>query len=95
MDNIKKYIIPKNCSQCYEIKISNSGKYDEQINLTISSIKNKLFEITKEFKEFRSPPIDITRKNEALFKKLFADPWLDSEKIEFNNMNVDELLYIQ
>ena len=54
--DIKKYIIPKNCSQCYEIKISNSGKYDEQINLTISSIKNKLFEITKEFKEFRSPP---------------------------------------
>ena len=34
------------------MKILNCEKYDDQINFTKSSIKNKLFEITKEFKEF-------------------------------------------
>ena len=31
----------------YEIKILNSKKYDEQLNLIKFSIKNKIFEITK------------------------------------------------
>ena len=34
------------------MKILNCEKYDDQINFTKSSIKNKLFKITKEFKEF-------------------------------------------
>ena len=34
------------------MKILNCEKYDNQINFTKFSIKNKLFEITKEFKEF-------------------------------------------
>ena len=37
----------------YEIKVLNSKKYEEQLSLTRSSIKNKLFEITEEFKEFK------------------------------------------
>ena len=45
-----KDILPKKCSH-YEIKILNSKKYNEQLNLTRSSIKKKLFEITKENKE--------------------------------------------
>ena len=44
---IKKYILPKKCLQHYEIKTENSKKYDEQINLTRSFIKNKLFEKIK------------------------------------------------
>ena len=32
----------------------------------------------------------IFEKNILVFKnKIFADPWLDSEKIEFNDMNND------
>ena len=49
LDVIKRNNLPKNCSQCYETKILDSNKYDEQLNLTRSSIKIELFEITKEF----------------------------------------------
>ena len=35
-------------------------------------------------------------KNYKVFKnKIYTDPWFDSEKIEFNDENVDELLDIQ
>ena len=35
-------------------------------------------------------------KNNRIFhNKIFADPWFESEKMEFNNINIDELLYIQ
>ena len=44
---IKKYIFPKKCLQPYEIKILNSKKYNEKLNLTRSDIKDKLIEITK------------------------------------------------
>ena len=50
---MKRNILPKKCSQLHEIKIVNSKNYDEELNLTRSSIKNKLFEITKEIKEFK------------------------------------------
>ena len=46
---LKEIIFQKNCSQCYETKILDSIKYDEQLDLTRSSIKIELFEITKEF----------------------------------------------
>ena len=48
IDIIKNHTLAKKCSQHYEIKILNSKKYDEQVNLTRSSIKNKLFKIKKE-----------------------------------------------
>ena len=38
---IKRHILPKKCSQRYEIKIINSKKDDEQCKLTRSSIKKK------------------------------------------------------
>ena len=43
LDIIKRYIFLKKCSQRCEIKILNSKMYDKQLNLTRSSIKNKIF----------------------------------------------------
>ena len=45
-----KHIIPKKVLQRYEIRVLNSKKYDEQINLATTSIKNKLFEMNIGFK---------------------------------------------
>ena len=45
-------MLPKKCSQRYEIKIVSSKKCDEQLNLA-RPIKNKFFEITKKYKEFK------------------------------------------
>ena len=45
LDIVKTYFLPKNSSQSYEIKISSSEKYDEQLNLARSSIKNKFFDL--------------------------------------------------
>ena len=42
LDIIKRHILPKKCSQDYEIKILNSEKHDEQLNLTRSSIKKRI-----------------------------------------------------
>ena len=39
--------------QLYEIKIVSSKDNDKQLNFIRSSIKNKLFKITKEFKGFK------------------------------------------
>ena len=50
------------------MKILDSKKYDEQLNLTKFSIKNQLFEITKEFKEFnfqQSVRIEFTKETSA------------------------------
>ena len=76
----------------------DSNKYDEQLNQTSSSIKNKLFEITKKSKEFKFQQnlrIKFNKNQEAFKSKIFADPWLDSEKLEFNDTNINELLDIQ
>ena len=67
-------------------------KYDKELNLTRSSSK-KIFQITKEFKE--NLQIEFTKNHEVLKNKIFADPLFDSEKIEFNDINVDEVLDIQ
>ena len=67
LDIIKKHILPKKFSQRYEIKFLHSNKYDEQLNLTRSSIKNKLFETNKEFKEIKF------QRNEVFRNKIFAD----------------------
>ena len=53
LDFNKRYILPKIFSQHFEINVENFKKYDEQLNLTRSSIKNRSLEITKEFKEFK------------------------------------------
>ena len=45
-----KHIIPKKGPQRYEIKVLNSKKYDEEINLVTTSIKNKLLEMNIGFK---------------------------------------------
>ena len=62
---------------------------DKQLNLTRSSVKNKLFEITKEFKDFKFQQSLGIEYNEIL-----TDPQFDSGKIQFN-INIDELLNIQ
>ena len=67
-------------------------------NLTRSSIKNKIFEITKEFKEFRfqqNLPVELAKNDEVFKSKIFTDPWFDLEEIEFSYINIDELIDIQ
>ena len=52
-----------------------------------------MFDITKEFIVFEfqeNLQIEFTKNDEA-----FKNPWFDSEKIEFNDINIDELLDIQ
>ena len=76
----------------------NSKKYGEELNLTIHYIKNILVEITKEFKEFKFQQNLSTEfiKNDETFKnKIFADKIFDSEKLEFIDTNIDELIDIQ
>ena len=54
-----------------------------------------MFEITKEFKEFKFKQnfwIAFTEKDKVFKNKKFADPWFGSENIKFNNINIDELL---
>ena len=51
---------------------------------------NKLFDITKAFKEFEFQEhlqIEFTKNDEVL-----KDPWFDSEKIEFNDKVQIEIL---
>ena len=70
----------------------NSKKYGEELNLTIH------YEITKEFKEFKFQQNLSTEfiKNDETFKnKIFADKIFDSEKLEFIDTNIDELIDIQ
>ena len=98
LDITKKHTLSNKCSQRCEIKILNPKSYDEQLNLTRSSIKNKSFEITKESKEFnfRQNLIrEFTKNDEAFKNKILKGPWFDSEKLEFNGTNIDELLDIQ
>ena len=64
----------------YEIKVLNSKKYEEQLSLTRSSIKNKLFQITEEFKEFKFQQnlrIKLTKNDYIFQNKIFADPWFN------------------
>ena len=97
LDVIKRHILPKKYSQRYEMKIFNSKKCEEQLNLTRSSIKNIFFEITKEFKEFKfrqNLRIEFTKNDEAFRYKIIADPWFDSEKLELSNTNLMNYLIL-
>lgn len=53
LDLIERHVLHKIFSQRHKIKTKNSKKYNDQINLARSSIKNNLFEITKEFNKFK------------------------------------------
>ena len=60
-------------------------------------LKNKLFERTKELKGFefqQNLRIESTKNDDVFKNKIFADLWFASEKIEFNDMNTDELIVI-
>ena len=50
------------------IKLSKPKMYDDQLNLTRSSIKNILFEITKEFKKCKIQTNLPFMKNDEVFK---------------------------
>ena len=50
------------------IKLSKPKMYDDQLNLTRSSIKNILFEITKEFKKCKIQTNLQFLKNDEVFK---------------------------
>ena len=65
------------------IKIKNSKIHDQQLKLTRTSIKNKLFEISKEFKDFKLKQYvrtEFTEKDGVFKNKIFADPRFNSEK---------------
>ena len=60
-------------------------------------LKNKLFERTKELKGFefqQNLRIESTKNDDVFKNKIFAHLWFASEKIEFNDMNTDELIVI-
>ena len=38
--------------------------------------------------------IEFTKNNKVFKNKIFADPWFDSDKIEFNDINIDDVLDI-
>ena len=64
-------------------QVALSYTTDDHLNLTRFSIKNKLFEITKEFKEFKFQQnlgIEFSKNDEVFKSNILADPWLDSEK---------------
>lgn len=39
--------------------------------------------------------IEFTKNNKVFKNKIFADPWFDSDKIEFKDINIDDVLDIQ
>ena len=58
-------------SQIHEIKILNSKHFDKQLELTISCIKSKLFEITNKFKELKfqqNLKVEFTKRERFLKK---------------------------
>ena len=74
LDLIKKHNLPKKCFQQYEIKITVSKKHDEQLNLTRSSNKNKLFAISEEFRAFKFQQnlrIQFTKNDKVFKNKIF------------------------
>ena len=69
-----------------------------QLSFTRSSIKNRFLEEIEEFKEFKFQQnlrLEVTKNDEVFKNKVFADPWIDSEKTEFFDINFNELLHVQ
>ena len=92
---MKSHILPKTCSHRYGIEILSSTKFGEQLNLTRSFVKNKIFEEFRAFTFQQNFGSEFTKNDESFKSKIFADPLFDSQKIEFNNTNIDELLGMQ
>ena len=68
------------------------------LNLISSFFAYNLFEVTKEFKEIKFQQnirIKFTKNDEVFKNKVFADQWFDSQEIELNLINIDELLDTQ
>ena len=66
--------------------------------ITRSSMKNELFEIGEGCREFNFQlylQIEFTKSDEVFKNKLFADSWLNWEKIEFGDTGIDKLLDTQ
>ena len=80
------------------IKIKNSKIHDQQLKLTRSSIKNKLFEISKEFKNLNLNNMyvqNLLRKMKFSRIKYLLTQGLIQKKIEFRGINIDETLDTQ
>ena len=68
------------------------------LNLTRSSIENRFFEINQEFKEFKFQHylrVEYTKMRKFLRIKFFKTTIWFNIQIEFNGINIDELLDIQ
>ena len=63
---------PKSFPELYEIKTLNFKKYDDHLKHVSPCIKNRLFEITNEFKDFKFPKkqlrIYLKKKKEILMQ---------------------------
>ena len=51
--------------------------YNEQYNLTIFSVENKLFEITEKLKFKQNLLIEFTENDKVFKNKIFAEPWMN------------------
>ena len=77
--------------------ILNSKKYHGQLDVIRSSIKNNLFETSKELLEFKFKQKlrkEFTNIDEVFKNKIFALTH-GLKKTEFSNINVNKLLNIQ
>ena len=66
---IERHILPKNVHNVIKLFL-NYKRHDEQLKLTRSSIKNKLFEISEEFREFKFQQnlrIEFTKNDEVFY----------------------------
>ena len=68
--------------------------FDEQLKRIRACIKNKLFELTKEFKYFKCQQnLRIEFEKEGVLNEIkFVDPWFVSCKKEFEDINIDEFI---
>ena len=78
------------------MKLKSSILKSMRCSLTLSSIKNKLCEITKLFKEFKfqqSLWLESINNDKISKNKIFPYLWIDSEKkIEFSHKYIDKLI---
>ena len=62
-------------------------------SLTLHNLLLKInyMKLLKEFKFQQNLQMEFTKNDKVLKHKIFIDPWFDSEKIEYNYINIDEL----
>ena len=54
-------------------------------------LKINYMKLLKGFKFQQNLQMEFTKNDKVLKHKIFIDPWFDSEKIEYNYINIDEL----